>query len=587
MTLSARNRDLIFLSAIAFLCFFWRLGSISLFDFNEGFYVEAAREMYLRGDYVTPQVNGAFFFDKPPLVLWLAAGSFHLFGVTEFAARLPVAIAAALMVFLTYFFASRYFGRKTGLFAGAIMGANPLVFFTARQMTMDIVQSLFFCAAMVGFFLGYTAKTARGKNWYYVLWVSCGLGYLAKSIPGLFPIAISFTFVLVSEKFELRSIWSRIREARVFGGLVLMFLILFPWHYLAYRANGEIFYQQYWVLHHLKLASGSDFNHVQPWYFYVPMLMAGLFPWSLFLPFVARFRRGVASGGETNESEKDVHSAYRFVAVWAIVVFFIFSVMRSKLISYLIPMYPAAAILIADWLVRTVEAPERRRTLSWGLFTVAASCVAMTVGCALYVLKAPVSLGAQSYDFSAAWIWVVEGLVLVVLGISGALILAFAGKRQHAVFVMTCGVASFFLIAVPRGTHSIEMYMNAPLHKLAKEAGREVREGKDVAIYIGGPRRPSVFFYMPDKVFLKSTSHKPGEEIMLESSDKAPIEGFLARRRPAYILTDSKRAKDLMLGTSDISIDRRADKWVLLRAGEKAKVAKSVVSHLANLNHTQ
>src|SRR5438874_1108857 len=129
MTISSRTRDILFLSAISFLCFFWRLGSISLFDFNEGFYVEAAREMFLRGDYVTPQVNGAFFFDKPPLVLWLAAGSFHLFGVTEFAARLPVAVCATLLVFLTYFFASRYFGRKTGLFAGAIIAANPLMFY--------------------------------------------------------------------------------------------------------------------------------------------------------------------------------------------------------------------------------------------------------------------------------------------------------------------------------------------------------------------------------------------------------------------------------------------------------------------------
>ncbi len=169
LIMNPRFRDLVILSGICFLCFFWRLGSVGLFDFNEGFYTQVAREMYLRGDFISPRVNGIYFFDKPPLAIWLSALSFHLFGVNEFAARLPVALAAAAIVFLTYGFGARYFDRRAGLFAGAMVALNPLFYGTARQMTMDIHQTLWFAVAMFSFFLAHaeTSETqgVRRETW--------------------------------------------------------------------------------------------------------------------------------------------------------------------------------------------------------------------------------------------------------------------------------------------------------------------------------------------------------------------------------------------------------------------------------------
>src|SRR5947209_9906350 len=107
MTISERSRDLLILAGLCALAFFAGLGSVGIFDMNEGTYVQAAREMYLRGDYITPHLNGGYFFDKPPLAIWLTVGSFHLFGVNEFAARFPVALAASLLVFLVYWFGVR------------------------------------------------------------------------------------------------------------------------------------------------------------------------------------------------------------------------------------------------------------------------------------------------------------------------------------------------------------------------------------------------------------------------------------------------------------------------------------------------
>src|ERR1051325_9763832 len=104
--------------------------------------------MYLRGDYITPRFNGTVFFDKPPLAIWLSVISFHLFGVSEFTARLPVAHAATGLIFLTYAFGVRFLSRRAGLFAAAILAMNPLFLATARQLTMDIHQTLWFAAAM-------------------------------------------------------------------------------------------------------------------------------------------------------------------------------------------------------------------------------------------------------------------------------------------------------------------------------------------------------------------------------------------------------------------------------------------------------
>ncbi|MEP6756847.1 MAG: glycosyltransferase family 39 protein, partial [Chthonomonadales bacterium] len=155
MSSTTRNRNRILLALICFVSFCLRLGSVGLFDFNEGFYAQVSREMALRSDYITPRVNGLFFFDKPPFALWQSAISMKLFGATEFAARFPVAMAAICLVIAVYWFGAKFFSERAGLFAAAIVAMNPMMIGTARQLTMDIHQTLWFAVAMMAFFIGY------------------------------------------------------------------------------------------------------------------------------------------------------------------------------------------------------------------------------------------------------------------------------------------------------------------------------------------------------------------------------------------------------------------------------------------------
>src|SRR2546427_714209 len=116
----------------------------------------------------------------------------------------------------------RCFGCRAGLLAGFVVALNPLFFGTARQMTMDIHQSLWFAVAMVCFYLGFSASEPRGKRWYLGFWASCGMGFMAKSVPGLIPILAALVFVVIQERFRLRRILDRIWEARPLAWMLLL-----------------------------------------------------------------------------------------------------------------------------------------------------------------------------------------------------------------------------------------------------------------------------------------------------------------------------------------------------------------------------
>ena len=554
------RQDFLILGAVCFVCFFWRLGSVGLFDFNEGLYAQAAREMLLRGDWVAGSVNGVLFFDKPPLALWLTAASYFLFGVNEFAARLPVAIAATALVFLTYWFAARHLSRRAGLIAGAALALSPLYVGTARQMTMDIHQSLWFAVAMVCFFEGYSADSARGKRWFYGFWVGCGLSFMAKSVPGLFPIAAAAVFVAIEQRFQLRPILVRIWEAKPLAGLVILTVIIAPWHVAAYQKYGELFYQEYWILHHVGLLTGSDFSHAQPFWYYVPALFAGMFPWSVFLPVavLAAWR-----SSRQSESAERATPVQRFLLVWALFVVVIFSVMKSKLVSYLLPMYPAAALLIGDWVTQVVTAgrPKRAFTGSFGVIAVFAAVLLIAGSAALWHFTRPgVEVRGDFPPIAGAW--VLPALALLAAGAGVATWRSWRGRTRAAVAALFVGAFGFTTVAVEVGLRTLDREINRPLRQLALAAGELRSTGIPIAIHIASPRRPSVFFYIPDSVFRN--------EPLIERGETEPILEFLKTIRPAYVIADSGRAEKLILAAPGLEVDRRNGRWVLLHAADSA-----------------
>ncbi|MGC8669430.1 MAG: glycosyltransferase family 39 protein [Chthonomonadales bacterium] len=553
--MTVRWANLLLLCAICFLCFFCRLGSVGLLDSNEAIYTQVAREMYLRKDFVTPTINAVPWFDKPPLALWLAAASFAVFGVNELAARLPVAIAASALVLLTYGFGARFFGERAGFLAGAALALNPIFLGTARLMTMDIHQSLWFAVALLCFFAGYRAKTPGGKRWYYGLWASCGLSFLAKSFPGILPLFVALAFVVLDQRFRMDAIARRVWEARPLLGIPILLAVVLPWHVLISRANGPLFAQEYFWHHNVQILNGKDFNHGAPVWYYIPALLLSLYPWSVFLApalwrtiVLLRRHPGPLTNGEYQDG--DLRRARLLVLTWFVVIFVMFSGMVSKLVSYLLPLYPAAALLIGDWLDQELrQGAGRWLRVCLGIIAGMAVTAASAVLWALH-RYAGTDTARRLYEAVPQPVVtaVAAGLVLLAAGTVAAALLGAIGRRYAGTMALVAACSAFVLLCVTKGITAIQATMTGPLERTALIVGSMLKPGTAAAISIPGPGHPSLLFYLPGWIYLGSRLpfHSAGRVPFLADAEETIA--YLRAHSRALVITDRSRAAEVRRG---------------------------------------
>jgi 4-amino-4-deoxy-L-arabinose transferase-like glycosyltransferase len=481
-------------------------------------------------------------------------------GVNELAARLPVAVATTLLVFLVFWFGSRCFGERAGALAAAALALNPLVFGTARQMTMDMHQSLWFAVAMVSFYLGYTARTRARERWYYGFWAGCGLAFMAKSVPGLLPIAAAFVFLLVEERLRPRAVMRQVWRARPIGGIALLLAIVLPWHLLAYRAHGQYFWHQYFLYHHVQLLSGKDFGHVQPVWYYLPALAAGFFPWSVFL--VPALRPARYAGHEPRVL------ARRYVLVWALVVVVLFTGMTSKLISYLLPMYAAAALMVGDWLA---QAWEDRRSLGMRVGMSVVACLAVGAAVAAVVALHRLNASSHGQDLArtvspALQAYALRAIGVVAAGSAAGAALAWLGRQSASVLTLISAMALMIGLTVGEGLRAYNAALLAPLHTLVRRAAPRVAAGTAFAYHSMEPWRPSIYFHLPDSALLAPPSPAYEGHVLLDTRDPEQIDLFLSTHRPALVLADRGRADALLARTPGLVVEDSRGVWVLLRA---------------------
>jgi 4-amino-4-deoxy-L-arabinose transferase-like glycosyltransferase len=556
--MTRRSYDVPILLALCGLTFFWRLGAIGLFDLDEGLYVAAAREMFLSGDYVTPRINGLVFYDKPPLVYWLAAACFRLFGQSVFAARLPSAVACTLLVLLVYGFGRRYFGRRAGFMAGAMLTLSPLVGMVGRQMMLDATLCLWVGAALVGWFWAETEAGARARWGYLLFWAGSALGLLAKGLPGvLLPAATIGCFLLWEERLRPLGLVQRLGRLQWASGVPLFLLIAVPWHYLVWKSSPvgaggrNPFLQEYVIHHHLQRLAGQDFQHNLPLLFFVPVLLGGFFPWSCFLP-AALWDRGRQEGTPAGR-------ARRFALCWAAVTFAIFSLSVSKCEVYILPMFAGAALLCGDWCARAAEDPRRGRGLraaTWSMAGVAAAILAGSLGLPALARQEGIPAGLL---LDAAW-----SATALLGGTSLALALQWKEQGGRSLSALVLSAALVAGIVIGGGLRTLDAAFMAPLQELAREAGmRALRDGSALAIDTGSPRRPSVLFSLPEPWL-----RRDGPPLLENGSERGGpplgVEAFLRKHGRAYLLTNASRARRLA-GLPGLSPVERRGEWLLLR----------------------
>ena len=399
---------------------------------DEGRYAEIAREMAVNHDWVTPRLNDLKYFEKPPLQYWLGAATFEAFGVNEWTARLPSAVAGFLAVVAVGWTAGRLAGADAGVFAAAVLAATVWHAGLAHLLTLDSVLSFFMTLSLCGFLLAQRAKLppAAERNWMLAAYAAAAAATLSK---GLLAIAIpGATLVLYSLLTRDFGPWRRLHAL---PGLVVYFAIAAPWFVLVSRANPE-FARFFFVHEHLDRFLTESHNRTGEWWYFVPWFVLGLMPW--LIVWAVTFARSWRDAARAQNN----FSWERFCVVWAVFIFVFFSMSGSKLPSYILPMFPALALVLGFELTRLPA-----RTLMWIALPLALGGVALALA---YSLAWDRDIGSWATEATPVEIyrafgpWMFAAIVVYALG--GIAALAFFRNGREA--AKSGGIAALALSSI-------------------------------------------------------------------------------------------------------------------------------------------
>jgi len=306
---------------------------------DEGRYAEIPREMVVSGDWVTPRLNDLKYFEKPPLQYWATAVAYEVFGEQQWTSRLWAALTGLAGVLLAWFTGTRLFGREAGLYAALILGSSSLYALMAHVNTLDMGVTFFITLGIFSLLLAQKeTATASRRNWMLLAWAAMALAVLSKGLMGvILPGAALLLYSVLNR--DLR-IWLRMHWV---SGILMFLLVAAPWFVLVMRANPE-FFQFFFIHEHFERFTTKVHGRYQPWHYFVPVLLFGMLPWTLLMAdALLRTWRG-------SSAEARTFSAERFLLVWAVFIYFFFTISSSKLPSYLLPMFPALALLMGKQL---------------------------------------------------------------------------------------------------------------------------------------------------------------------------------------------------------------------------------------------
>jgi 4-amino-4-deoxy-L-arabinose transferase-like glycosyltransferase len=331
---SLETRRLILLVAGSLLIFAAGIGMRALWNPNEPVYGEGVREMMVQGDYYLPHVNGKIYTDKPILYFWAMLASCLLTGgLSEAALRLPSVAGGVLSVLLVYRLGRHVFGIRAGFLAASCLATSVMFWWHSQYVQMDQMLSLLILGAMVSFFTARETAT-RSKGLLLAASGACmGLAFLTKGPVGLVVPAAAMGIYLIALKE-----WRWIFRKEVAGMAAAFLLLAAPWFVSLALTGRSWILADFFIKHNLERAT-DPFNHAQPFWYYGPRLMSDLFPWSLFLP-LAFF---------TPARDRMERRGRLFAILWLSAVFLIFSAAGSKRGVYLLPLYPAAALLLGKF----------------------------------------------------------------------------------------------------------------------------------------------------------------------------------------------------------------------------------------------
>jgi len=510
------GRDLAVLLVLFGLSLFLFLGHLPLLEPDEGRYAEIPREMLQRGDFVTPHLNYLKYFEKPPLHYWQNAVSLSLFGTTEFAARFPSACLALGTVLLMYLTGRKLFGRREGFYGASVLGASLSFLVLGRMNSIDMTLTFHMTAALSFFLLAVQEGEKRKSLYYHLFYVFSALTVLAKGLIGIvLPGGIIFSYLLLTRN------WRLLREMRIWTGIPLFLAVCAPWFLFVSLKNPE-FPRFFFIHEHFQRFLTKVHGRYEPAWFFIPVLLGGMLPWSFFF------------AGTVRDLVRHRDRRQLFLLLWAGVIFVFFSASSSKLIPYILPVFPAIALLVGVSLSKSLDTHDRLTRLQ---FLSAALFLSIAgAGIILY----PLLSAKTRISFADA---LLPGAIFLAGGLA-SLALVFKGRRE-SVFALFCLTACLTGIVSPPAifARSVEKKSTRALAPVIRERFR------DVPLVSYGYYRQDLPFYTGRRVIVAGTS---GELEFGRLREKQP--GWFLDPVTFCRLWDSPTTMAVLISRADLAV---------------------------------
>lgn len=511
------------LGILFYFIFFHNIWSYALMDVDESRYVSMSKDMFNTKDFLTLYLNNEFFFEKPPLYFWGECLSFALFGkITEFTARFPVALYGTLCGFLTYFIGRKIVSRTYGVVSALILSTSLEFLILSKFAILDIVVATCVWFSLCFGMLTTFCEEKNKKYFWWLFYIFSGLAVMAKGIPGFVVPFGSMFFIYIFNSFLAKKGDAEQKQATfkeifkpqyLLVGFILFFLITLPWHIVMLKIHDPLFFQEYVIKHHIARFLGSnEIGRQQPFYFYFLTILWGFFPWiisGLVVLIRKCFKRDFKFTG--------LNDTQRFLVYNAIIAIFtllFFSSSKTKLITYILPIYPSLACLAGYIWTKYIEKGEYRRFINKTVYFLGGIFILASI----VAIFTPLFLPAQLVQDIA----IAKPLCITLLFASGLASILFAKRERYLGVFFTYvllmlvlsafGTEKFFKIDYKFGQDDLLKYA-----QIAKNENKTITcykfTHKYSLIYYGG--KPVVYGIDFTPVELKQELAKPNNLVII------------------------------------------------------------------------
>jgi 4-amino-4-deoxy-L-arabinose transferase-like glycosyltransferase len=498
------------LLGVGSLLFFPNLGAHTLWDIDESHNAECAREMLAVDDYVVPTFNGKLRTDKPILQYWFIIAAYKLFGVSEFAARFWSTVCGLSTMLLTYELGRRMFDAATGLLAGLVLASSLMFCVSSHAVTPDAFLILLVTASFLIFWRDYTNDSG---NWLIFFGITTGLAVLAKGPVGLvLPAAVNTLFLF----WERR--WRILLSRRLLLGALVWGLVAGPWYGLVAGETKWEFWKGFFLKHNLERFNTPLEGHRGPFFYHPLVLLAAFAPWSCFLGLTAWLGTGRRARQDASGQSNALPSPYRFLWCWIAVWMVVFSVASTKLPNYLLPCYPALALLTARALVRWRAGAVAVSPYLVGACVAGIAAVGLVVGLGALV-------GSGQVEFASLSGRVIPELApFAALGLLPLVVCGWVfyswkrGARGRALSGLVCGMLVFVGLLAAFGPVVVDR------HKVTRAFAEQIaanQSEREVRIACYKFYQPGLVFYADNTVSVLRTPQAAIDHLHI------PLQAFL------------------------------------------------------------